>query len=362
MRVLLLVNGLGLGNATRCHAIAQELAEGGDEVVVATSGNGLWYLEGRPGIQAIHPMSALKYGSSDGRLSVGRTLLGVGAMLRAAWDNERTIARLADEVKPDVAVIDSVYQIMSLKRRGIPIVAVNNADVVHMSWRRFADRPASVRAQFHVVEENDYRFHRWMVDASASPVLDPSLAEAGAPFVRMAPVVRREVRPSPRSGAPTRVLVMLSGSIFGSPVRLTRVPPGVQVDVIGREGDGAPVPGVTFHGKVRDAIPFLEAADLAVVNGGFSAVSEAFVMRRPMVVVPVANHAEQWVNARTVRELGVGMVGSEDDLTTEIARALQDIERFRAAYAALPDPGVGAREAAELIRRTGSARARRGGG
>ena len=41
-RVLFLVNGLGLGNATRCHAIMQKLGEAGVGCEVATSGSGLW--------------------------------------------------------------------------------------------------------------------------------------------------------------------------------------------------------------------------------------------------------------------------------------------------------------------------------
>jgi hypothetical protein len=345
----MLVNGLGLGNATRCHAICEELARGGDAVTVATSGNGAWYLDGRSGIEAIHPLVALRYGSSGGRLSVVRTLLGVGGMLRAAWDNERRIQALIESSRPDVAVVDSVYHLVALKRAGVPIVAVNNADVVHMAWQRFTDRPSSVRAQFHVVEENDYRFHRWMVDAAISPVLDPSLPQAGPPFVRVPPIVRAAVRPSPREGAPTRVLVMLSGSVFGSPVRLDAAPPGVEVDVVGRDGDGN-IPGVRFHGKVRDAVPFMEAADLAVINGGFSAVSEAWVMRRPMIVVPVANHAEQWINARTVADAGVGMIGDERELSRDIGVGLARLDAWRAAYARLGEPGDGAAAAAAVIR------------
>jgi len=40
-RVLFLVNGLGLGNSTRCHAVIERLLERGALVTIATSGNGL---------------------------------------------------------------------------------------------------------------------------------------------------------------------------------------------------------------------------------------------------------------------------------------------------------------------------------
>ena len=39
-RILCLVNGLGLGNSTRCHAIIQRLVEFGVEVQVVTSETG----------------------------------------------------------------------------------------------------------------------------------------------------------------------------------------------------------------------------------------------------------------------------------------------------------------------------------
>jgi hypothetical protein len=349
VRVLMLVNGLGLGNATRCLAVAEHLTAAGHTVVVGTSGNGLWYLEGRPAISAMFPLSPLRYGASGGRLSVWATVAGVGAILRAAWDNERRIGACIRDFCPDVAVVDSVYHLVALRRAGVPIVAINNADGVVAGWRRYADRPRSAAAQFHVVEANDERFHRVFADLVLSPCIDPSLPEMGPPYVRVPPIVGAGVRPSPRSGPPSRVLVMLSGSVFGSPVRLRGAPPGVQIDVVGREGEGEAVPGVRFHGRVRDAAPFVEAADLIVLNGGFSAVSEAFVARRPMIVVPVPHHAEQWVNARTVAELGVGAIGSEDDLDGQIAFGLTQLPRWREAYAALPDPGCGAAVAAERI-------------
>ena len=90
-------------------------------------------------------------------------------------------------------------------------------------------------------------------------------------------------------------------------------------------------------------------ADMLVVNGGFSAVSEAFVMRKPLIVIPVPNHAEQWVNARTICELGVGMMAREEELEDALTQGLARIESFRAAYARLPNAPDGAEQAARRI-------------
>jgi uncharacterized protein (TIGR00661 family) len=144
---------------------------------------------------------------------------------------------------------------------------------------------------------------------------------------------------------------MLSGSVFGMPVRLERAYPGLQIDVVGRERpDDLDVPeGVTYHGRLRDNRSLLRDADLVLVNGGFSAVSEVFCMRKPAVVVPVPNHAEQWVNARTLSHLGVAHIGTEEKLEEAMLRALDDVPAMQRAYANLPPPADGARQAVQIL-------------
>jgi UDP:flavonoid glycosyltransferase YjiC (YdhE family) len=93
----------------------------------------------------------------------------------------------------------------------------------------------------------------------------------------------------------------------------------------------------------------VEKADMVVVNGGFSAVSESFSMRKPLVVIPVPNHAEQWINGRTIEHLGVGMSAQEADLEKALAAAAQQVERFHDGYRALGEIRDGAAQAAKLV-------------
>ena len=68
-----------------------------------------------------------------------------------------------------------------------------------------------------------------------------------------------------------------------------------------------------LHGKVKNTYQYLKNADIAVVNGGFSAVSEMCWMGIPVIVVPVPRHAEQWINARTVQHLGLGDIATQEN-------------------------------------------------
>lgn len=350
-RVLMLVNGLGLGNSTRCHAIIQRLRDLGCEICVITSGNGKWYFEGRPDVPDIKGIEAFYYASHQGKISIPRTLLSVGEFRRIAKRNAGVVETTIDTFKPDVALIDSVYTTTPFKRRGIPIVALNNADVVHKSYRRFGDRPSSIRMQFYAIEEMDYLFHRARVDLVLSPNLDDALPEVGGNVSRIGPIVRQGYESEQRTGPVRRVLVMLSGSRFGSKVALGNQDFPFHIDIVGREApEGTTLPSnIVFHGRVKDNTEIVRTADLVLVNGGFSAVSEAFALRKPMVVLPIPNHAEQWVNARTIEKLGVGFVADENDIEGAMLRAIKDIDRLRAAYTALPPVRDGAGEAAKLI-------------
>jgi UDP:flavonoid glycosyltransferase YjiC (YdhE family) len=350
-RILFLVNGLGLGNSTRCHAVIQRLLDHDAEIQVVTSGNGLWYFQSVPGIARLHQVDSLYYGVKDGRISIVRTLTAITDFAAILRRNARKVGRILSEWRPDVVVSDSVYTFRPFKRAGIPFVALNNADVVHQSYRMFADRPRSVRAQFWCVEEPDYVFHRMIPDLVISPSLDPSLAEVGGNVSRVGPIVRRGFSPAAARSPVNCVLVMLSGSRFGSPVIFNRIDWPFEIEVVGRpvppnwDGSGR----IRFHGKLIDNRALVEKADLVVVNGGFSAVSESFSMRKPLVVIPVPNHAEQWINARTIEHLEVGTSAQEADLESALASAAQQVERFHDGYRQLGEIPDGAAQAAKLI-------------
>lgn len=351
-RILFLVNGLGLGNSTRCHAVIEHLAAGGAEIEVVTSDNGLWFFEDKPAIARVTPIGSLRYGAAEGRISIARTLGQVGRLWATLRQAEATLSGVLARFRPHVVVADSVYALRPVRRAGVPLAALNNADMVVRGMARFRDWPQGVLPQFLFIELADYLHHRVRADLVISPRLDPADGTETARLRATGPIVRRQCQDAPgRTGTAGRVVIMLSGSVFGSPVILRRPHPGVRIDVIGRPAPQTLPPGgdVTYHGKLRDSLSLIRQADLLVVNGGFSAVSEALVLRKPMVVVPVPHHAEQWINGRTICHLGVGLIGREDRLEEAMEEALARIDDLRAAYAALPPARNGAAEAAELI-------------
>ena len=351
MRILFVTNGLGLGNSTRCHAIIQRLHDRGARVEMVTSGNGLWYFSDKPEISTIHEIEPLTYGEKDGKINITRTFASFAHMIDIFRQNTRKIGSVLDQIEPDVVVTDSDYNFIPIKRRDIPIAALNNADVVWHSYFQFGDRPRSIRAQFYGVEMLDRYFHRMVPDLVLSPCLDPTVRQDGGKILRIGPVVRAGYDAAVRTEPPRRAVVMLSGSVFGTPVNFNKRSYPIRVDVIGREqpDEWVGAEDVTFYGKIKITFSLLEHADVAVVNGGFSAVSEMFWMKKPLVVVPVQNHAEQWINARTISHLGLGLIATQTDYEDKMLEVVKRVDEFRAAYERLGGMEDGASQAADAI-------------
>jgi len=351
-RILFLVNGLGLGNSTRSHAIIQKIVASGAEVEVVTSNNGAWFFADKPEIAGLTEIPTLRYGSRNGRISIAATLAGLGEMRAALRKGDELISDAIARFRPHAVVTDSVYSSRPARRAGVALAALNNSDMVVRGMARFRDWPANVLPQFLAIEMADFLYHLSVPDLVVSPRLSPEDMGACGTFRPVGPIVREACTAAElHSGPPRRVVIMLSGSVFGTPVTLRRPHPGITIDVIGRPAPagGHIHEGVTYHGKLRDSLPLLRAADLVIVNGGFSAVSEILCMRKPMVVISVPRHAEQWVNGRTIRQLGVGLTATEGLLEDAMEEALAGIDRLRAACRVLPELDNGAEQAANMI-------------
>jgi len=309
---LFLINGLGLGNSTRCYAIIRQLLEKGVRVHVLTSHNGHFFFSDKPGLASLHTMENFFYSGSHGKVSAWKTMAALPKLHRIALKKQRRIAAVLDEVKPRLVVTDSEYTLSPVRRRRIPIVAVNNSDVVVSEYLAGTGLPLSIAGQFWVVEFMDYLFHKRYCDLVISPALADVKPRHGR-IRRVGPIVRHELAAAVAAAGPRgfpeparmkNVVFMMSGSIFATEVDVAACRFPFHIDVVGRKG--VDTAGVTFHGKLANNIEYLLRADALVVNGGFSAVSEAAVLRKPTLVLPVPGHAEQYMNALALAQCGLG--------------------------------------------------------
>ncbi len=354
-KCLFIINGLGLGNSTRCYAIIEQLRLLCPEMEahVLTSGNGLEFFRDKAEIASLSPMENFFYSVKNNQISAWRTLLSVGRLARLAAIKKRQVLETLHRIQPQVVVTDSEYTVGPARRMGIPVVAVNNSDVVVSEYFRRSDTPWSIAGQFWLVEFMDYLFHRFFVDAVVSPA-PTRLPTRHKRIRRVGLILRDEVHRMAPAPEPFRnpralreILCMLSGSTLGTRKNLLFHDLPYRVAVIGRTGPSDEK--VHYYGRLMHNTPYLARAELLVVNGGFSAVSEALALNKPTLVIPVPRHAEQYVNAMLVRDLGRG------DLTTEdtVIERIKEIYETDAWSGFAPYESElcldGAKEAAEVI-------------
>ncbi|MEI6564217.1 MAG: glycosyltransferase family protein [bacterium] len=351
---LFIINGLGMGNSTRCHAIMEHLIERGVRIHVLTSGNGLLYFSAVKGIASLTPMESFFYAGKNGGVSGWRTFASLHTLYGRATDKRRQLEDLLQRFHIDVAVTDSEYITSPLRRRHIPVIGLNNADTVVSKYLKCPNSPSAIRSHFWFVEYTDYLFHRFFCDVVISPsavpgnIRHPRIRRVGL-IVRQSVLNALPAEPPPLlpPGEMKNMVFLLSGSVFASTISVDDGQFPFQVDVIGRDGDN--VGNVTYHGRLMDNIGFLKRADAFVINGGFSAVSEAMALNKPTFVIPVPGHAEQYVNARVLADMGYGYVVREDEVVDTIKRLCR-LNRWEGLKPKSPITGVnGAREAADVI-------------
>ncbi len=351
--ILFAINGLGMGNSTRCHVVIQRLAAEA-EVHVITSGNGLFFLKDRPEIASLSTTPPLAYAFSGDGVNAFGTLASVRKMRGALREKKERLETLLDQLNPDLVVTDSEYVISPVLRRRIPLAGINNSDVVVSQFFRHKNLPPSIRSHFWMIEYSDYLLHRckWKRAVSPSPFADAPRSEV---FKRIGLIVRdgakataqeRAGKSGPLPQEIDRIVVMLSGSTFASQISELQTLPW-KVDVIGREG--ASSGNVTYHGKIRESLEFVRNAGALVINGGFSSVSEAIAMMRPVYVIPVPNHAEQLINALMVKEVGAGDVESTDTIIQRLKDAYRLNRWDGIKEERMPVNFNGGDEAAELL-------------
>jgi len=127
---LFVINGLGLGNSTRCYAVMEHLSAAGFRIHVLTSGNGLNFFQDKSCVESLHAMESFYYSGKDGRISGWSTLKSLRALASIAKAKRGQLSRLLEQIHPDVAIVDSEYTLRPLRRRGIPIVAINTSEMV----------------------------------------------------------------------------------------------------------------------------------------------------------------------------------------------------------------------------------------
>ena len=119
----------------------ESLAALGCRLHVLTSGNGLKYFSGKPGVESITEMGSLYYSGNRSGISGWSTLKSVGKLAAIGRSKREKLAQLLDKLRPDVAVIDpQLVGDLTLKAEQIAI-ELNQRVVRRAEWENTLLKP-----------------------------------------------------------------------------------------------------------------------------------------------------------------------------------------------------------------------------
>ena len=334
LRILYGVNGEGMGHATRSEVVIDSLLARHDVRVMA-SGAAFRFLTDRlPRVDEIFgPSFALEEGEIRRWATVRQNLQ------LARHELPDTVRHWIDEVddwQPDVVISDfepltGVYARLTRT----PLIAVGN---INMLDRCRHDREIIGR------DREDYLLARTVAHSMVPGAVEyivttyfrPPVARGGTTLVP--PIVRPEiVDAQPERG--DHLVVYSSGD--DALIEALRAA-GIRCLVYGMRG--GPAEAVTegnLELRPRSNEGFIEALRTArgvVAGGGFSLLSEAVYLGKPILSIPLRGQFEQTMNARYTERLGYGLCAPTP--TPEIVgEFIERIPAFEDALAAYEQSG-----------------------
>ncbi|MBX0292163.1 UDP-glucuronosyltransferase [Hymenobacter sp. HSC-4F20] len=327
MNILYGVPGEGLGHATRSKVVLAHLLSQGHTVRVVSSSRAYHMLAANfPGL--VHEIRGFHLAYRELTVSKART---AALTLRSAPDNLRVNFRKYQELlggfEPEVVISDfESFSFLFAKWKGVPVISIDNMQIISRAQLDVQVPPAergNLQLARQIVRAKLPRSHHYLITT----------------FFRL-PVIKERttlvppiLRPEVLALQPTRgqhVLVYQSATTQRDLVAQLQQLPGQEFRVYGfnkaEDHGNVQLRAFSEQGFLDD----LASARAVVTNGGFSLISEAVYLRKPICAVPIPAQFEQFLNAAEVEKLGYGRHFAA--LTPDNLKAfLYDLSGFEAA-------------------------------
>jgi len=309
MRILYGVVGEGMGHAMRSRVVLEHLTASGHAVEIVASGRARDYLAAR--FRDVHGIAGFHLVTEENRVRLGKTLWSnVLEGVRGLPRNIATYFELIDRAPPDVVISDfESWSYLYARRRRLPVISIDNMQLINR-----CEHPPDVLAGHRL----DFEVARAFVKGKLPYCRHYLITTFVRPRVRKErtslhpPILRPEILAArPTNGEHLLVYQTKAGN-DALAAALARL--GLECRVYGMRRDAA-VEG-NVHFRPFDEHTFIEdlaAARGVVASAGFTLMSEAIYLRKPMLAVPLAGQFEQALNAAYLARAGYGRAAARVD-------------------------------------------------
>ncbi len=333
MKLLYGVVGEGMGHATRSRVVLEHLLADGHEVEIMASSRAADFLSAR--FPEVHRIHGLHIVTDDNRVKKARTFLS--NLLKGAVSLPGQIEayfKLLEDFEPQAVISDfESWTYLFGKAHGLPVFSIDNMQVIHR-----CDIPEELlrghRADFELarafIQAKLPRCEHYFITTFFQPPIGRKRTSLHFPILRpeiiSAPVERGDHLLVYQTAEGHEELVeALAGC--GLECRVYGMRRGIEQEQ--REGTLRFMP-FSEKGFIRD----LATSRAVVTGGGFTLMSEAVTLHKPVLSVPIEDHFEQILNGRYLQHMGYGRHAEEVDGAAlgAFLEALPDCEAALAEY------------------------------
>nr|WP_262890471.1 MJ1255/VC2487 family glycosyltransferase [Rhodocytophaga rosea] len=323
MNILYGVPGEGMGHATRSKVVIDFLLKEHNVQVVSSSRAYQFLTKSFP--KRVHEIKGLHFAYKNAQVSkLGTFLLNLQTAPTNLLHNFSQYLLMDKNFKPDVVISDfESFTYFFAKQHQIPLLSIDNMQVM--------DRCA-LDIEIPSEEKNNYRLAKSIVHAKVpgakhyfiSSFFDAPLKKKDTSLVP--PIVREAICKAQVSSGDHILVYQTSSSLNGIKKILHQIR-DINFYVYGFNKDEQDK-NVIFKLFSEDGfVNDLAGAKAVIANGGFSFISEAVYLKKPVYSFPLQNQFEQFMNAAYIDKLGYGRHFTE--LKADFLKAfLYDLDSF----------------------------------
>jgi uncharacterized protein (TIGR00661 family) len=339
MRIMFGVQGDGRGHMTQAMASAQALERQGHEIVAVTVGTNP--SRSIPDFFQKAFGDRLKPIASPGFSFQGAKAVSTVATLRQAAcgvgryrQSLQTIASTIQRTQPDLIInfLEPLIGFFNLTRRHqVPVIAVGHQFML--------GHPEFVRSRKFALQQWTMRRYVGLTGSRSAKIALSFYPAASIPKQHLfvcPPLLRRELFELPQDLPGSYLLAYVLNQGYAEDIlRWHAAHPEVELHCFCEKPKVEPVwrydATLSFH--KLDGAKFLKM--MANCRGvactaGFESLNEAAWLGKPLLVVPVANHVEQYLNALDAEKAGLATAAERLDLTPLLQRGQpEDLKAYR---------------------------------
>jgi len=303
MKILYGVPSEGMGHATRSKVVIQHLLSNGHEVRVVSSDRAFLFLQKHFGERVIQ-IEGFHLAYKNAQVSLRSTvLLNLKHAPKQVVKNFAAYTKLLDVIRFDLVISDfESFSHFFAKTNRIPFVSIDNMQVINR---------ATLDIEIPKEEKTNYLLARNIIKAKVPGAMEYFITSFFCPPLKkeksiyVSPIIRDEIL-NTKPSVKDHIVVYQTSSSQKDLIQVLQKISRETFIVYGFNKDES-------HGNVtlkafseKSFISNFASAKAVIANGGFSFISEAVYLQKPVCCVPIKNQFEQFVNAAYIEKLRYG--------------------------------------------------------